>query len=99
MEFSPDEIRALANKLAEIIIPQIQEMVEGKARWTIKEMSKLQGQWLSIQELADLFSVSDKHIRNLIKEGLPHIWVGNVIRIEKTFIENALADGRLSCKA
>ena len=99
MEFSDDEVRALANKLAEIIMPQVQEMVENKARWTIKEMSKLQGQWLSIQELADLFSVSDKHIRNLIKEGLPHVWVGNAIRIEKSFIEGAIADGRLSCQA
>ena len=98
MEFSDDEVRALANKLAEIIMPQVQELVENKARWSIKEMSKLQGQWLSIQELADLFSVSDKHIRNLIKEGLPHVWVGNTIRIEKTFIEGAIADGRLSCQ-
>ena len=61
MEFSDDEVRALANKLAEIIMPQVQELVENKARWSIKEMSKLQGQWLSIQELADLFSSDESN--------------------------------------
>lgn len=96
MEFSPDEIRALANKLAEIIIPQLEETIKSKARWTVSEMSKLEGRWLSVAELCELFSISDRHVRNLIKAGLPHVWVGGTIRIEKGVLEQAIADGKLT---
>jgi len=95
MEFSDDEIRKLANKLAEIIIPQIQEVIKGKAVWTVKELSKLSADYMSIKDLAKLFKVSDQHIRNLINKGLPVVKVGTHIRIDKNLVRNAIDEGRL----
>jgi excisionase family DNA binding protein len=95
MKMDEDEIRSLAHTIVEIIYPQLEELIKGKSRWTVNELSALQGEWLSVKELSEMFSVSEKHIRNLINEGMPHVWVGNTIRIERKFIEGAIKDGRL----
>ena len=90
-----DDIRSIANTVAEIIYPQIQELIVGKSKWTVKELSSLQGEYLSVKELAGIFNVSEKHIRNLIDQGLPHVWVGGTVRIERSVIEAAIKEGQL----
>ena len=92
---SQEEIRRVANALAEIIMPQVKEFVKSKAEWTVRELSALSAAYLSVKELAELFHVSEKHIRNLLEEGLPHIRVGTSIRIERSLIKQAIAEGRL----
>ena len=95
IKLEENDIRSIAHTIVEIIYPQLEELIKGKSRWTVAELSSLQGEWLSVKELSEKFSVSEKHIRNLINEGMPHVWVGSTIRIERKFIEQAIKDGRL----
>ena len=94
-ELSDDEIRKLANQVAGIIMPQIAEIIKGKATWTVKELSKLSADYMSIKDLAKLFKVTDQHIRNLIGQGLPVVKVGTHIRIDKSLVRHAIDEGRL----
>ena len=98
MIMSDNEIRRVANMIAEIVYPQLEEAIKTKAKWTVSELSQLQGQWLSVKELSIMFSVSELHIRNLIDRGMPHFWVGNTIRVEKTFIQQAIKEGKITCQ-
>jgi excisionase family DNA binding protein len=94
-EFSLQEIRDIANTVAEILMPQIAEVIKGKAKWTVSELSSLSGEYMSVKELSFLFKVSERHIRDMIDEGMPHVRVGQAIRIEKSIIRQAIKDGRL----
>lgn len=96
VELDQQAICQLANTLAAIIMPQIEEFVKGKAKWTVKELSAIAGQYLTVKEVAQLFRVSQKHVRNMIDDGtLKHMRIGQSIRIERSLVEQAIKDGRL----
>ena len=94
-EFSLQEIRDIANTVAEILLPQIAETIKGKAKWTVSELTSLNGEYMTVKEVSYLFKVSERHIRDMIDEGMPHVRVGQAIRIEKSIVRQAIKDGRL----
>jgi len=95
VKLDENDIRNIAHTVAEIIYPQIEELIKGKSKWTVSELSLLQGEYLSVKELSNIFNVSERHIRNLIDQGMPHVWVGGTVRVERKFVELAIKEGQL----
>jgi len=94
--FSQREIQALAQEIGAILLPQIQEMVMGKAQWTVRSLSTLAGEWLSVKETSRILNVSEKHVRKLIDNGsLPHLRVGSSIKIERGELEQLVRERRI----
>jgi excisionase family DNA binding protein len=51
-------------------------------------------QWLTEKELADLLKVSQRHLINLRKAGLPHLRLGTVVRYDGAEVMAYLRDQR-----
>ncbi|MEK3788057.1 helix-turn-helix domain-containing protein [Paenibacillus sp. FSL K6-1230] len=49
---------------------------------------QLKDRYLNVKEAAELFQVSDKTIRTYIGEGMPHVRIGQQIRLNKHEILN-----------
>ena len=50
--------------------------------------------WLTEKELADLLKVSQRHLINLRKAGLPHLRLGTVVRYDGAEVMAYLRDQR-----
>ena len=98
MEFSDDEVRKLANKIAEIIYPQIEELIKSKSQWTVSQLEPLKEGWLTVAKVAKIFDVHPNHVRNMMNQGLEHMWFGNVVKIHRDTIDQAIREGSLVCR-
>ena len=87
---SDDEIRRVANKLAEIIMPQVKEFVKHKVEWSVGELTALNGEYFTVGELMEQFKISERLIRKMIEDGLPVVRFNSAIRIEKSILRDAL---------
>lgn len=87
-----DDIRSIAHTVAEIIYPQIEELIKGKSKWTVRELNKLHGEYKSVKELAVQFNTTETHIRNLISRGMPHVYLGTSVRVETSILEHAILE-------
>jgi hypothetical protein len=92
MTMTDDEVRRLANKIAEILYPQLEEAIKGKAKWTVRELNKLHGEYKSVKDLAVQFNITEQHIRNLITRGMPHVYLGTSVRVETSILEHAILE-------
>ncbi len=45
-------------------------------------------QYANIEDIASIYKVSTKTVRNWIKRGMPHLRTGNVIRFDTAEVEN-----------
>lgn len=48
----------------------------------------LMSQYANIEDIASIYKVSTKTVRNWIKRGMPHLRTGNVIRFDTAEVEN-----------
>lgn len=92
IKLDEDDIRSIAHTITEIIYPSIKELIEGKAKWQVRELNKLHGEYKTVKELAAQFNISDQHIRNLITRGMPHVYIGTSVRVETSILEYAILE-------
>ena len=90
MIMSDDEIRRVANMLAEIVMPQIKEFVKGKVEWSVGELTALNGEYYTVAEMMEQFKISERLLRKMIEAGLPTVRFNSAIRIEKSILRDAL---------
>ena len=87
-KFSEEEIQELSERIAGLLLPILVETLKDKARYTINQ---LQGDHLTVAQVADMFQCSKQHVYRLCNEGvMSHTKIGGRgIRISRAIVEQA----------